>query len=320
MSLYRCIGAAALLAAVIQTGATAQIMRFTTNVGSFDMRLNPTNDPNLQPLVDNIVAYIGLGRYNHSAINRAVEFGPGADDDFVLQMGGFMAFPSTPDLWASLLMPVERLANVTVDANNDGAVDFTAGSNTRGTVSLALQQGQPNSGTSSFFINLGDNSSLNGQGFVPFANIQNMATVDRIMRLTQRDLSEAAGEPGNATFTDVPLATDGQIVILEDIQVVSANANFSFVGPIISALELAKARGLGPQSAAESESEAAAALLAAIEADADDADFAASATLEVSALTPAATTVASNVPEPAGATIAALAAAAGLRLRRRSGR
>ena len=91
MSLYRCIGAAALLAAVIQTGATAQIMRFTTNVGSFDMRLNPTNDPNLQPLVDNIVAYIGLGRYNHSAINRAVEFGPGADDDFVLQMGGFMA-------------------------------------------------------------------------------------------------------------------------------------------------------------------------------------------------------------------------------------
>ncbi len=317
MSLYRRICAAALLAAIMQAGATAQTMRFTTNVGSFDMRLNPNNDANLQPLVDNIVAYIGLGRYNHSAINRAVEFGPGTADDFVLQMGGFLAFPSTPDLWISLLQPVDRLANVTVDANNDGAVDFTADSNTRGTVSLALQQGQPNSGTSSFFINLGDNSSLNGQGFVPFARIQNMATIDTIMRLSQRDLSNEAGSPGNATFTDVPLATDNQIVILEDIQVVQANASFSFVGPIVSALELAKARGLGPAAAVESESEAAAALLAAVEGDAEGADFAATESLAMGAVTPATTPGASNVPEPAGATIAALAVACGLRLHRR---
>ena len=139
------------------------------------------------------------------------------------------------------------------------------------------------------------------------------------MRLSQRDLSNAAGSPGNATFTDVPLATENQLVILEDIQVVQANANFSFVGPIVSALELAKARGLGPAAAIESGGEAAA-LLAAVEADAEGpgADFAASESLAIGAATPATTPVVSNIPEPAGATIAALAVLSALQFRRRS--
>src|SRR5690606_35600878 len=134
--------------------------RFNTNVGSFDMILNPNNDPNLQPLVDNIVAYIGLGRYHFTAINRAVEGQAGAADDFVLQMGGFQAFPPVPDLWATMVRSVDALDPVVVDANDDGQVDFNFSPNTRGTVSLALQAGQPNSGTSSFFINLKDNSEL----------------------------------------------------------------------------------------------------------------------------------------------------------------
>ena len=51
MSMARRFGGAAVLLAILQAGAAAQIMRFETNVGSFDMTLNPTNDPNLQPLV-----------------------------------------------------------------------------------------------------------------------------------------------------------------------------------------------------------------------------------------------------------------------------
>jgi cyclophilin family peptidyl-prolyl cis-trans isomerase len=239
------LGLAAALLVVSQSSVVAQTMRFTTNVGSFDMEFNPTNDPNLQPLVDNIVAYIGLGRYHFSAINRAADGEPGASDDFVLQMGGFLGFLPTTDLWPGMHTSVEALKPVVVDANGDGQVDFDAQSNTRGTVSLALQAGNPNSGTSSFFVNLGSNTFLDGQGFVPFARISDMSTVDRIMQLTQADLSSAVGQPGNLAFVDVPLAEDGQIVVVSDVKVVQAADDFSFVGPIASALELASRNSIG---------------------------------------------------------------------------
>jgi cyclophilin family peptidyl-prolyl cis-trans isomerase len=248
------IGLATVLALLTTTGAFAQTMRFTTNVGSFDMELNPNNDANLQPLVDNIVAYIGLGKYHFSAVNRAADGNAGTSDDFVLQMGGFMGFPSTPDLWASLHTPVEKLNDgVVVDGNGDGTVDFSAISNTRGTISLALQSGQPNSGTSSFFINLGDNNFLDSQGFVPFARISDMTTIDKIMQLTQRDLSGQIGQSGNLAYTDVPITEDGRIVVVKSVQVIDAAEDFSFVGPIMNHLKLV----------ASNEAAAAAAALAA---------------------------------------------------------
>lgn len=248
------IGLATVLALLTTTGAFAQTMRFTTNVGSFDMELNPNNDANLQPLVDNIVAYIGLGKYHFSAVNRAADGNAGTADDFVLQMGGFMGFPNTPDLWASLHTPVEKLnEGVVVDGDGDGSVDFSAISNTRGTISLALQSGKPNSGTSSFFINLGDNNFLDSQGFVPFARINDMTTIDKIMQLTQRDLSGQIGQSGNLAYTDVPITEDGRIVVVKSVQVVDAAEDFSFVGPIMNHLKLV----------ADNEAAAAAAALAA---------------------------------------------------------
>lgn len=248
------IGLATVLALLTTTGAFAQTMRFNTSVGSFDMELNPNNDANLQPLVDNIVAYIGLGKYHFSAVNRAADGNAGTADDFVLQMGGFMGFPNTPDLWASLHTPVEKLnEGVVVDGDGDGSVDFSAISNTRGTISLALQSGKPNSGTSSFFINLGDNNFLDSQGFVPFARINDMTTIDKIMQLTQRDLSGQIGQSGNLAYTDVPITEDGRIVVVKSVQVVDAAEDFSFVGPIMNHLKLV----------ADNEAAAAAAALAA---------------------------------------------------------
>jgi cyclophilin family peptidyl-prolyl cis-trans isomerase len=275
------------LVALASSPAAAQTMRFTTNVGSFDMVLNPGDDPNLQPLVDNIVAYIGLGRYHFSALNRAADGNPGTADDFVLQMGGFMGFPNTPELWASLLTSVEALDPVVTDGNGDGLVDFNTISNTRGTVSLALQAGNPNSGTSSFFINLGNNGSLDSQGFVPFAEIRDMTTIDRIMALNQRDLSSAAGQPGSLAFIDVPIAEDGRIVVVKAISVIESPADFSFVGPIASVLQ---------QEAASAASVAAS-----------------QASLESSTIS------ASAVPEPSTVALGALGASAALmmRLRRR---
>jgi cyclophilin family peptidyl-prolyl cis-trans isomerase len=301
------LGATAALLLLIHTGAAAQTLRFTTNVGAFDMVLNPTNDPNLQPLVDNIVAYVGLGRYHFSALNRAADGNPGASDDFVLQMGSFLGFPRVPDLWVREFQTIEALNPITTDANGDGQVDFTALSNTRGTVSLALQAGNPNSGTSSFFVNLGDNSFLDGQGFVPFARIDNMAPIDNIMQLTQRDLSSIIGQNGNLALTDVPLDSDGEIVVVTAVQVL--DPNFSFTGPIANALK------------AQSNNSAAAATLS-------DSSAASSAALLAEELPPAGTlnalaasaATAAAVPEPASVALAALAGLGSLFAARRLNR
>jgi cyclophilin family peptidyl-prolyl cis-trans isomerase len=270
-------------------------MRFDTSVGVFDMQLNPTNDPNLQPLVDNIVAYIGLGRYHYTAINRAAE-------GFVLQMGSFLGFPPTPNDYLGLIQEIQRLSPVIVDGNGDGSVDFTALSNTRGTVSLALSSAGPNSGTSSFFINLGDNSQLDSQGFVPFARVNDMTTIDQIMELEQTNLS---GNPDDLTFRDTPLLENGRLVILKSVRVLQASPSFSFTGPIAAALAAAP-----DNSSAEL---AAAALLSEEES--------AEAVVAGDAVVPAIEPATAAVPEPSAAALMALsllAAANRLRRARRS--
>lgn len=195
---------------------TAQTIRFDTNVGTFDMRLNPTGNPNLQGHVDNIIAYVEAGRYDTTVINRAAT-------NFVLQLGGFQApqlslptsfnaFPSVPSFGA-----------VIVDQDGDRQVDFDLGglSNTRRTVSLALSGNptNPNSGTSSFFINLNDtNNFLDASGFVPFAEIVNMETVDLIMALPQQNLDPSGS---NLAAINIPVLEDNHLVIVERAFVVS---------------------------------------------------------------------------------------------------
>ena len=286
---------AIVLLGMSSTVAMAQTVRFETNVGSFDMVLNPDDDPNLQPLVDNLIAYVGLGRYHFTAINRAVDNdNSDPSDDFVLQMGGFLGFQPTPDLWPQLSTPVERLPEAIVDADGDGAVDFNSITNSRGTVSLALAGGDVNSGTSSFFINLGDNDFLDDQGFVPFAEIVNMNTIDSIMELDQVDLSDEFGSPGNLTFIDVPVTEEDKLVVVKRAFVVEADEDFSFVGPIASALQL---QNRGSASSAFSSP--------------------GSASLE-SAISGSAAQISTSVPEPSTAWLLAPLALWGVsRLRRR---
>jgi cyclophilin family peptidyl-prolyl cis-trans isomerase len=163
-----------------------------------------------------------------------------------------MGFPSSADFWAPMHTPIDKLNDgVVVDADTNQQVDFSTISNTRGTISLALGSfdhdnnpatpavTNPNSGTSSFFINLGDNNFLDSQGFVPFARISNMQTIDEIMQLTQRDLSGQIGQSGNLAYSDVPITSANRMVVVKDVEVIDAADDFSFVGPIANALELA---------------------------------------------------------------------------------
>ncbi len=217
--------------------AGAQTVRFSTSVGAFDLVLNPTNNPALQAHVDNMLANVAAGVYSGSVVNRAAE-------GFVLQLGGFFsesnALAEVPfNGWES----TENFDPVVVDANNDGAADFNftaAGlSNTRGTVSLALAGGNLNSGSASFFINIGNNAaSLNNQGFVPFASIPDMTVIDRIMALTNVSLASRFGQSSsNLGFTDVPLTSDGNLVLIEGVTVTTPNT-VSFEQPLARALDL----------------------------------------------------------------------------------
>jgi cyclophilin family peptidyl-prolyl cis-trans isomerase len=203
------------------SSVSAQTIRFDTNVGTFDMKLNPTGNPFLQGHVDNMIAYVEAGRYDVTVINRAAE-------NFVLQMGGFQApFLTAPDGF-NAFPSVLTNDPVVVDTNGNNVVSFptTGLSNTRGTVTLALSSNaqqipQVSSGTSSFFVNLGNNSNLDvGQatgGFVPFAEIENMETINLIMALPQISISG-----GGLASRDVPILENNKLVIIERAFVLGA--------------------------------------------------------------------------------------------------
>ncbi len=207
---------AVVLSALLLVPVTAQTVRFDTNVGTFDMKLNPTGNANLQGHVDNMLAYVEAGRYDLTVINRADTGAQPEDrsDDFVMQMGGFRLLDSLnlPSNFGDF-PSVPTFDPLIVDADNDGAVDFDVATllNTRGTVSLALSS-SANTGTSSFFINLGDNPSLDSANlrFVPFASISDMATIDLILGLQQADLGD-----GGLGGDNVPLLDNSRVIFVE---------------------------------------------------------------------------------------------------------
>ncbi|NOY43736.1 MAG: PEP-CTERM sorting domain-containing protein [Planctomycetes bacterium] len=197
---------AVFLSLFVVSAVAGQTVRFDTNVGTFDLELNPTGNADLQPLVDNMLAYVNDGRYDQTVINRAAT-------GFVMQMGGFKAETLVIPSSFSNFNPVEKFAPVIVDADNDRQVDFdlTGLNNTRSTVSLALSS-SANTGTSSFFINLGSNASLDSPSmrFVPFAVVSDMATIDLIMSLDQNNYAD-----GGLAGDNVPILSDNRMVFVE---------------------------------------------------------------------------------------------------------
>jgi peptidyl-prolyl cis-trans isomerase A (cyclophilin A) len=201
---------AAFVGVLLATPASAQVVRFQTSLGDFDMVLNPTNNPLLQDYVDNFLAYVNAERYHCAVINRAAE-------GFVMQTGGFkIRTPEVPDTVAGF-MPIQTFDPVPgVPASTiDGL------SNTLGTVALALPGDgmggtDEDAGTSSFFVNLTDNAFLDAD-FTVFAEVPDLTTINAIMALDQVDLTldpNFGAGPGNLGFTDVPLRPSGDLVII----------------------------------------------------------------------------------------------------------
>lgn len=206
-------GLALVLATLVATSAAAQVVRFETTMGDFDMVLNPNNNARLQGHVDNMLDYVESGRYRGNWINRA-------DTGFVLQMGGFYSNTKRPP------STIENTANLAAFTPVQGEPGITGLSNTVGTVAMALSGGaggtNQDSGTSSFFVNLTSNTFLDAD-FTVFAAIADMTVINNIMAL---DTIDRTTEPdfgaggGNLAFSDVPIMENGkQVFILRAFEI-----------------------------------------------------------------------------------------------------
>ncbi len=204
-------GTAVAVCLCLAVGASAEVVRFETTMGDFDMVLNPTDNPVLQGHVDNMLEYIRRETYNGTWINRAA-------NGFVLQMGGFYSQTKRPQLTSDNVRNIRGLNPI----EGEPAAENPGLSNTVGTVALALS-GLPtggtnqNSGSSSFFVNLTSNDFLDAD-FTVFAAISDMTVINNIMALSTLDRTQDpvfGADPGNLAFSDVPVQDDGNQVFIK---------------------------------------------------------------------------------------------------------
>ena len=189
------------LSSVITHGALASdIVRVDTDSGSFVLEMYADTAP---VTVANFLSYVNSGAYEDTIIHRKV-------NNFVIQGGGFYYDPASSDIAAISVGPA--------------IVNEFSRSNTRGTIAMAKLGGDPNSATSQWFVNLGDNSanldSQNG-GFTVFGKVlgTGMTAADAIGALRTVNIT------GAMSFSDVPyLSLTGTTIADADFVNVSMSA------------------------------------------------------------------------------------------------
>jgi cyclophilin family peptidyl-prolyl cis-trans isomerase len=148
-------------------GVKGSLAQIDTLLGRINIELLAEDAPKT---VENFLRYIDAGRYTNTIVHRSVP-------TFVIQGGGYYS-----------RLPIEHIPTFPAVVNEYKI------SNTRGTLAMAKLGGNPNSATSEWFINLGDNSAnLNNQngGFTVFARVigTGMTVADAIAALP-RDIND----------------------------------------------------------------------------------------------------------------------------------
>jgi peptidyl-prolyl cis-trans isomerase A (cyclophilin A) len=166
--LRACLGALFLCAGLAAHAQT--LVRIQTTQGVIDMGLLDSEAP---VTVANFLAYVRGGDYADVFVHRNAWLS--ATTPFVIQAGGFK-WPAGGGVAA-------------VTSRGSIANEFSPSrSNTRGTVAMAKLGNDPNSATSQWFVNMGNNAAnLDNQngGFTVFARLTTpgLATADRIASL-----------------------------------------------------------------------------------------------------------------------------------------
>ena len=170
-------------------------VQFQTSAGNINVELFDKDTP---ITVANFYEYANSGRYNDTFFHRLV-------DGFVLQGGGF-AFDDTTDTFPE----------VTEDPTIQNEFNTTR-SNLASTIAMAKLGGDPNSASSQFFFNLGDNSdnldTQNG-GFTVFGKIAGATSTTAVTDSVLLDLVDVAPptettisnqSSANSAFSALPL-------------------------------------------------------------------------------------------------------------------
>jgi len=196
-------------------GPARTIVRFDTVEGSFDVELY---DDLMPRTVANFLVYVNGGRYDGSVVHRNSDTTIPPIRDFVIQGGGFfLQDPVAPD---TTMTPSPVVKDPPILDEPGGGV--AGPSNLRGTIAMA--KSGPNTVTSQWFINQGDNSVLDDPtrtdgGFSAFGVVldDGMTVVDAIGDLP---LPPDFGFSIEPPFNDLPLRNfNGDWI--DDIRVVN---------------------------------------------------------------------------------------------------
>jgi len=185
--------------------------------------------------VTNFLNYVNDGDYDQSFIHRNV---PG----FVVQGGGFIFDPTLNDgtfsndplinNYPGGLQPVPTAPPI---------VNEFSRSNTRGTISMAKQAGDPDSATSQWFINLADNSAsldIDNGGYTVFGDVlgNGMAVIDTIASqpiFNRTNIHTAFGELPLIDFLSDPIVASNLVRInqVREIFTITPDIDFATVTP-----------------------------------------------------------------------------------------
>ena len=144
--------------------------------------------------------------------------------DFVIQAGGYTVANN-------------QISAITKDATITNEFNSTT-SNIRGTISMATQSGNNNTGASEWFVNTVDNSaSLDAVPHTVFGRVigNGMTVVDAIAALTPVDLSAATGigDATNGPLNTVPMQipfTDLSKTVTGTVSTISGSTTITGVG------------------------------------------------------------------------------------------
>jgi peptidyl-prolyl cis-trans isomerase A (cyclophilin A) len=149
-------------------------VKITTNIGEFVVELDRARAP---ITVNNFLSYVAAKRYDNTVFHRL-------EHQFVLQGGGY----------TEKMDSVEEFPEIINESGNGLK-------NELGSIAMARQYA-PHSATSQFFINLGDNNSLNpgrNWGYAVFGSIVEGDEILEKLETIETDTSPELGWPNFPT-------------------------------------------------------------------------------------------------------------------------
>ncbi len=152
-----------------------------TTAGTIVVRLDPARAPNT---VKNFLHYVDLGTYNGATFYRSVSKAREPQSHIEVIQGGLNPRQSDPMIRPIALEPTNR----------------TGLRNTDGTIAMA-RTSDPNSATTEFFIDIGDDSFLDaggatGRGYAAFGKVvRGMDVVRKIQRANVGSSPETLSPP-----------------------------------------------------------------------------------------------------------------------------